>query len=183
MLYFTHLPRSPQWMDFYQIWYRRSPRGRNRLCWFFCRSVQGYWFCGGLKFAYPHRNWRSPLTLSELPFRLWYLWWFVLSVASSPIDLSATTTPCRENHCTNFASSFIYPYCYQHIDQKIVENTLTQRQPQQMMSAPPGQSFQQSWCSSTKLNCLAFCLELEHFVRMIARLLSKFLGRCGQFVQ
>ena len=72
MLYFTHLPGSPQWMDFYQIWYRRSPRGCNQLCWFFCRSVQGYWFCGGLIFAYPHRNWRSPLTLPELPFRLWY---------------------------------------------------------------------------------------------------------------
>ena len=38
---------------------------------FFYRSLQGYWFCGGLKFALPHRNWRSPLTLSELPFRLW----------------------------------------------------------------------------------------------------------------
>ena len=72
MLYFTHLPRSPQWIDFYQIWYRRSPRGCNQLCRIFCRSVQGYWFCGGLKFAYPHRNWRSPLTLSELPFRLWF---------------------------------------------------------------------------------------------------------------
>jgi len=24
-----------------------------------------------LKFAYCHRTWRSPLTLSELPFRLW----------------------------------------------------------------------------------------------------------------
>ena len=47
MLYFTHLRRSPQWMDFYQIWYRRSPRGRNQLCLIFCRSVQGHWFCGG----------------------------------------------------------------------------------------------------------------------------------------
>jgi len=30
----------------------------------------------GLKFAYSHRNWRSPLTLSELPLRLMftYLW-------------------------------------------------------------------------------------------------------------
>ena len=72
MLYFTHLPSSPQWMDFYQIWYRRSHRGRNQLCGIFCRSVQVYWFSGGLKFAYPHRNWRSPLTLSELPFRLWW---------------------------------------------------------------------------------------------------------------
>jgi len=66
------LLRSLQWMDFYQIWYRRSARGRNQLCRIFCRSVQEYWFCGGgLKFAYPHRNWRSPLTLCELPFRLW----------------------------------------------------------------------------------------------------------------
>jgi len=72
LLYFTHLPRSPQWMDFCQIWYRRSPRRRNQLCRIFCRSVQGYWFCWGLKFADPHRNCRSPLTLSELPFRLWF---------------------------------------------------------------------------------------------------------------
>jgi len=71
LLYFTHLPRSPQWMDLYQIWYRGSPRGRNQLCRIFFRLVQGYWFCRGLKFAYSHRNWRSPLTLPELPFRLW----------------------------------------------------------------------------------------------------------------
>ena len=51
----------------------RSPRGRNQLCRLFWRLVQGYWFCGGLKFAYSHRNWRSPLKLSELPFRLWLL--------------------------------------------------------------------------------------------------------------
>jgi len=38
---------------------------------FFFRLVQGYWFCRGLKFAYSHRNWSTPLTLSELPFRLW----------------------------------------------------------------------------------------------------------------
>jgi len=77
LLYFTHLSRSPQWMDFYQIWYRRSPRGRNQLCRIFCRSVQGYWFCGGLKFAHPYRNWRSPLTLSEL---LWCQWTVCFSV-------------------------------------------------------------------------------------------------------
>ena len=71
MLYFTHLPRSPQWVNLYQIWYSGSPRGRNQLCRIFRRLVQGYWFCRGLKFAYPHRNWRSPLTLPELPFRLW----------------------------------------------------------------------------------------------------------------
>jgi len=49
-----------------------GPRGRNQLCRIFFRSVQGYWFCRGLKFAYSHKNWRSPLTLSELLFRLWY---------------------------------------------------------------------------------------------------------------
>jgi len=49
-----------------------SSHGRNQLCQIFCWSVQGYRFCGALKFAYSHRNWRSPITLSELPFRLWY---------------------------------------------------------------------------------------------------------------
>jgi len=71
LLYFTHLRRSPQWVDLYQIWYRGYPRRRNQLCRIFFRLVQGYWFCSGLKFAYSHRNWRSPLTLSELLFRLW----------------------------------------------------------------------------------------------------------------
>ena len=47
LLYFTHFSRSPQPIDFYQIWYRRSPPGRNQLCWIFCWSVQAYWFCGG----------------------------------------------------------------------------------------------------------------------------------------
>ena len=65
------MPKSFQWVHFYQIWYRGSPRGRNQLWWIFFRLVQGYWYCRGLKFAYPHRNWRSPLTLAELPFRLW----------------------------------------------------------------------------------------------------------------
>ena len=73
IIYFTHLPRIPQWVDLYQIWYTRSPRRRNQLCRIFCRLVQRYWFCRGLKFAYPHRNWRSPLTLPKLPFRLWLL--------------------------------------------------------------------------------------------------------------
>ena len=26
------MPRSPQWMDLYQIWFRVSSRGRNQLC-------------------------------------------------------------------------------------------------------------------------------------------------------
>jgi len=65
LLYFTHLSRSPQCVYLYQIWYRGSSRGRNQLCRIFYRLVQGYRLCWGLKFAYPHRNWRSP-------FRLWF---------------------------------------------------------------------------------------------------------------
>jgi len=31
------------------LWYRMSPGGcrPNQLCWIFCRSIQGHWFCGG----------------------------------------------------------------------------------------------------------------------------------------
>ena len=78
-------------MDFYQIWYRGSPRGRNQLCRIFYRSVQVYWFSGGLKFAYPHRNWRSPLTLFELPFRLWYLKRSFLLLVTSASELLVHT--------------------------------------------------------------------------------------------
>jgi len=42
LLYFTHLPRSPQWVDLYQIWCTGSPRGHNQLCRIFCRLVQDY---------------------------------------------------------------------------------------------------------------------------------------------
>jgi len=56
LLYFTHLPRSPQWVGLYQIWYTGSPRGRNQVCRIFCWLVQGYWFCRGLKFACTYRN-------------------------------------------------------------------------------------------------------------------------------
>jgi len=61
----------------------------------------------------------------------------VLFAGSGPVQLSMTTSPCREPHCTNLASSFIYPYCYEHIDRKIVETMTAQRQ-QRMTSAPPG---------------------------------------------
>jgi len=37
---------------------------------FFIDRFRGIDFVGGFEFAYPHRNLRSPLTLSELPFRL-----------------------------------------------------------------------------------------------------------------
>ena len=37
MLYFTHMPRSPQWMDFYQIWFRGSSHGRAE-----CSQLMGF---------------------------------------------------------------------------------------------------------------------------------------------
>jgi len=47
MLYFTHMPRSPQWMDLYQIWFRGSPRGRNQMCGILLQSAHGLRFCEG----------------------------------------------------------------------------------------------------------------------------------------
>ena len=58
------------WVHLYEIWYRGLLADVINCADFF-RLVQGYWFCKGLKFAYSQRNWRSPLTLSELLFRLW----------------------------------------------------------------------------------------------------------------
>ena len=56
-LYFTHMPRSFQWMDFYQIWFRGSSRGHNQLCGILWQSAHGFRFCEG-----SHWLGRSPLT-------------------------------------------------------------------------------------------------------------------------
>ena len=61
-LYFTHMPRSPQWKDLYQIWFRVSSRGRNQICGIFLQSAYGFRFCEGSKFAIFHWLGRSPLT-------------------------------------------------------------------------------------------------------------------------
>jgi len=53
-LYFTHMRRSPQWMDWYQIWFRGSSRGRNQLCGILLQSAHGFRFCEGSKFAISH---------------------------------------------------------------------------------------------------------------------------------
>jgi hypothetical protein len=55
-------------------------------------------------------------------------------LATQPADLSITNTRCHQQGCNNHASCFIYPYCYEHIDRKIVDNVLTQNRPQ----LPPG---------------------------------------------
>ena len=56
------MPRSPQWMDLYQIWFRVSSRGRNQLCGILLQSAHRFRFCEGSKFAISHWLGRSPLT-------------------------------------------------------------------------------------------------------------------------
>jgi len=56
------MPRSPQWMDLYQIWFRGFSHGRNQLCGILLQSAHGFQFCEGSKFAISHWRGRSPLT-------------------------------------------------------------------------------------------------------------------------
>jgi len=56
------MPRSPQWINLYQIWFRGSPRGRNQMCGILLQSAHGFRFCEGSKFAISHWLCRSPLT-------------------------------------------------------------------------------------------------------------------------
>jgi len=55
VLYFTYLHRSPRGrMCTKIIWHRASPPRCNILCQILCRSVQGFLFCRGSKFAILH---------------------------------------------------------------------------------------------------------------------------------
>jgi len=56
------MPRSPQWIDLYQIWFRGSSRGLNQLCGILLQSAHGFRFYEGSKFAISHWLGRSPLT-------------------------------------------------------------------------------------------------------------------------
>ena len=56
------MPRSRQWIDLYQIWFRGSSRGRNQLCLILLQLAHGFRFCEGSKFAISHWLGRSPLT-------------------------------------------------------------------------------------------------------------------------
>ena len=53
------MPRSPQWMDLYQIRFRVSSRGRNQLCGILLQSAHVFRFCEGSKFAISHWLGRS----------------------------------------------------------------------------------------------------------------------------
>ena len=56
------MPRIPEWMDLYQLWFRGASRGRNQLCGILLQSAHGFRFCKGSKFAISHWLGRSPLT-------------------------------------------------------------------------------------------------------------------------
>jgi len=50
------LPRSLPWTDFYQIWNKRSSRGRNQSWQIVCQSVQGFRFYRGQSIHFPNRK-------------------------------------------------------------------------------------------------------------------------------
>ena len=70
-LYFTALPRSPPWTDFYQIWNKHSTRGHNQPWRIVCQSVQGFRFYRGQIFHFPIGNWRRRYNSVALPRSLW----------------------------------------------------------------------------------------------------------------
>ena len=113
MLYFTYLPRSPPWTDLHQIWHRVSSPRRNHVCQIFCRSVQGFRFCMGSKFAILHWLSRSPLTQCSRyraacdiqHLRFWYL---LIGAFVHLVDytlrrhsslFTASPRPCQKSSC------------------------------------------------------------------------------------
>jgi len=56
------MPRSPQWMNLYQIWFRVSSRGRNQLCGFLLQSAHAFRFSEWSNSPISHWLGRSPLT-------------------------------------------------------------------------------------------------------------------------
>ena len=83
------MPSSPQLMDFYQIWFRGSSRGRNQLCGILLQSAHGFRFCEGSKFAISHWLGWSPLTqcwryraaCDYLPMTSNYMWRLLMTDA------------------------------------------------------------------------------------------------------
>ena len=98
VLYFTYLPRSPQWTDLHQIWHRVSSPRRNHVCQIFCRSVQGFRSCRGSKFAILHWLSRSPLTHTS-----------AVATAQPVIDVT-----CDDVECNVFVL-FVYDECMNNV--------------------------------------------------------------------
>jgi len=68
-LYFTPLPRSPPWTDFYQIWKKYVPLvhvvNSDKLC---VSLFKGFDFTGGQNFHFPIGNWRRRFNSAALPY-------------------------------------------------------------------------------------------------------------------
>ena len=97
-LYFTHLPRSPQWTDLHEILHGGSPRGLNHMFQILYRSVEGFRICAGSNFDILHWLSRSPLTQGCATARLWYFcttahrWCNVKSYHTSHDSMSVVRT-------------------------------------------------------------------------------------------
>ena len=109
-LYFTHLPRSPQWVDLYQIWFRVSSHGRNQLCGILLQSAHGFRFCEGSKFVISHWLGRPPLTQRSLWLLVTSAWCLPMRTNKLCSFLSGITVNwykrCRRYHASLF--------CLQH---------------------------------------------------------------------
>ena len=47
------------------------------------------------------------------------------------VDTSLMSVSCKQSGCSNLCSVFVYPYCYEHIDNKISEHRRISGQPPQ----------------------------------------------------
>jgi hypothetical protein len=69
----------------------------------------------------------------------------VSSTCTHPANLPVANTKCREPGCGNCALWFMYPYCYTHIDRRVVESTIAHR-PQTPAPALPEPSMMSVGC-------------------------------------
>ena len=106
------MPRSPQWIYLYQIWFRGSARGLNQLCRILLHSAHGFRFCEGSKFAISHAlTWPVAVnTVLALPCSLWSLRYaiFIKKLSNHP-KLCAYTTFISSSYGLMISLS---RYCY-----------------------------------------------------------------------
>ena len=89
------MPRSPQWMDLYQIWFRGSPRGHNQSCRILLQSAHGFRFCEGSKFAISRWLGWSPLT---------QCWRYRAACDSTTLGLAVSSSSSESHACFTRAS-------------------------------------------------------------------------------
>ena len=98
------MPRSRQWMDLYQIWFRVSSRGRNQLCGIFVAVGSWVSILWGVKIHHLPLTWLVAVnTVLALPRSLWYMFLFL---KSSP-DGASSDWGC--GHLIAAYYSFTYP--------------------------------------------------------------------------